>query len=31
MEKMFSQMFPNGVNDIGELAKLMKEIDKGGE
>jgi hypothetical protein len=31
MEKMFSQMFPNGVTDIGELAKLMKEVDKGGE
>ena len=29
MEKMFTQMFPNGVSDIGELAKLMKEVDKG--
>jgi hypothetical protein len=31
MEKMFSQMFPNGVTDLVTLAKLMKEIDKGGE
>lgn len=29
MEKLFTQMFPNGVTDIGELAKLMKEVDKG--
>ena len=31
MEKMLAQMFPNGVTDIGELAKLMKEVDKGDE
>ena len=31
MEKFFTQMFPNGVSDIGELAKLMKEVDKEGE
>ena len=31
MEKMFAQMFPNGVTDIGKLAKLMKEVDKGDE
>jgi uncharacterized protein (DUF1778 family) len=31
MEKLFTQMFPNGVNDIGKLAKLMKEVDKGDE
>ena len=29
MEKMFSQMFPNGVTDLVTLAKLMKEVDKG--
>jgi hypothetical protein len=31
MERMFTQMFPNGVNDIAKLAELMKEVDKGGE
>jgi uncharacterized protein (DUF1778 family) len=31
MEKLFTQMFPNGVNDIGKLVKLMKEVDKGDE
>jgi hypothetical protein len=29
MEKVYTQMFPNGVTDIGKLAKLMKEVDKG--
>ncbi len=31
MEKMFSQMFPNGVSDIGKLAQFIKEIEKGDE
>jgi hypothetical protein len=31
MEKLFSQMFPNGVADLAVLAKLMKEVDKGAE
>ena len=31
MEKMFSQMFPNGVADLVMLTKLMKEVDKEGE
>jgi hypothetical protein len=31
MEKLFSQMFPNGVADLVTLAKLMKEVDKGDE
>ena len=31
MEKLFSQMFPNGVADIVMLTKLMKEVDKEGE
>jgi hypothetical protein len=31
MEKLFSQMFPNGVADLAVLAKLMKEVDKGDE
>ena len=29
MEKMFTQMFPNGVNDIAKLAELMQD-NKGG-
>ena len=31
MEKLFSQMFPNGVADLVMLTKLMKEVDKEGE
>lgn len=31
MEKLFRQMFPNGVLDLVTLTKLMKEVDKGGE
>jgi hypothetical protein len=31
MEKLFSQMFPNGVVDLVILKKLMKEVDKEGE
>ena len=31
IEKLFSQMFPNGVTDLVTLAKLMKEVDKGDE
>ena len=31
MEKLFSQMLPNGVADLVMLTKLMKEVDKEGE
>lgn len=31
MERMFAQMFPNGVADLVTLTKLMKEVDKEGE
>jgi hypothetical protein len=31
MERMFAQMFPNGVVDLVILTKLMKEVDKEGE
>ena len=31
MEKMFNQMFPNGVADLVVLTKLVKEVDKGDE
>ena len=31
MEKMFNQMFPNGVTDIAKLAEIVKGIEKGGD
>jgi len=31
MEKMFTQMFPNGVLDLVKLAEIMKEAEKGDE
>ena len=31
LEKMFCQMFPNGVTDIAKLVEIAKGIEKGGD